>query len=207
MDHIFPSTKFTTAIRISAAILTLSAATILVSSTFAQDALAVQAAPSPSVGQLEFQMRTHTPDSPAFGQADGAYWKVIGESQDYARAYSFFAQLSDEAAKPDATLLAAKASAQGAYISWLYQNHLNEQAGDEFVSRLMTSSIAEFKQALEIDPDNFSALYGYAIFEGYRPGGQAHQKELLAKLDTLRAAKPYLPWALVDQLEKTGKPE
>jgi hypothetical protein len=201
--------SFATAICLSAAILIVPASTLFTSSTLAQDASAVQAAPASAkdLGQLEFQMRMHVPDSPAFGQADGAYWKAIGESQDFARAYSFFAQLSDEAAKPDATLLAAKASAQGAYISWLYQNHLVDQAGEGFVKKLMTSSVAEFKQALEIEPDNFSALYGYAIFEGYRPGGQAHQKELLAKLDTLRAAEPYLPWALVDQLEKTGRPE
>ena len=45
------------------------------------------------------------------------------------------------------------------------------------------------------------------MFEGYRPDGKEHQKELLAKLDTLRASKPYLPWAMVDQLEKTGRIE
>jgi hypothetical protein len=197
------------AIRVTVVAITLSPCAFLVSSTLAQDAVG-QHASSPSstdLGRLELQLRTQAPDSPAFGQADGAYWDAITRSQDFPRAYSFFAQLSDEAATPDATLLAAKASAQSAYLGWLYQNHLSDQAGEEMVGKLRTGAIAEFKQALAIDPDNFSALYGYATFEGYRPGGQAHQKELLAKLDTLRASKPYLPWGLVDQLEKNGKPE
>jgi hypothetical protein len=205
--HLYRS-SISTAIRISAAVLTLAAALCFASSLLAQEAASKPTTITASqLGQLEFQMRYHGPDSQAFGQADGAYWKAITETQDFPRAYSFFAALSDEAKEPNATLLACKASAQGAYISWLYQNHLNDEAGEGATSKLMASSIAEFKQALAIDPDNFAALYGYAVFEGYRPDGKAHQQELLAKLDTLRPAKPYLPWALVDQLEKTGRPE
>jgi len=198
--------SFATAVCLSAAILIVPASTLFTSSSRAQTAPPAAVSRN-DLDQLEFQLRTHAPESSAFGQADGAYWDAITKSQDFGRAYSFFAQLSDEAAKPDATLLAAKASAQGAYIGWLYQNHLADQAGEEMIGKLMSGSIAEFKQALEIDPNNFSALYGYAMFEGDRPGGQAHQKELLAKLDTLRASRPYLPWLLVDQLEKTGKAE
>jgi hypothetical protein len=204
------NSKTSIVIRIAAATLMLGASLCFLSSARSQ-----QATPAPAtattntknLAQLEFQMRYHAPDSAAFGEASGAYWKAIAETQDFPRAYSFFAEISDEAKEPDATLLASKASAQGAYISWLYQNHLADQAGEAVITRLMTTAIDEFKQALTIDPENFSALYGYAVFEGYRPDGSAHQKELLAKLDTLRAAKPYLPWALVDQLEKTGKPE
>jgi hypothetical protein len=197
-------------IRIGTVTLTIAASLCLLSSAFAQDA----AAPSvpalvtgKTLGQLEFQLRYSAPDSQAFGVASGEYWKAISDTQDFPRAYSFFTELSDEAKNPNATLLASKASAQGAYISWLYQNHLAEQAGQEAIAALMTTALAEYKQALTLDPENFSALYGYAVFEGYRPDGKPHQKELLTKLDSLRTTKPYLPWALVDQLEKTGRPE
>lgn len=190
-----------------AAVALFGASMSLASSSTAQETAMKSAPAAAGAAQLEFQMRMHSPNSAAFGQADGEYWKVITQTQDFPRAYSFFSQMSDEAKTPDSTLLAAKASAEAGYVGWLYQNHLADQAGEVTINQLLAGANAEYKQALEIDPENFSALYGFAIFEGYRPGGEAHQKELLAKLDTLRASRPYLPWNLVDQLEKSGRPE
>ena len=162
---------------------------------------------SSDLNMLETQLRYTAVNTPEFGRALGSYWTVIAASQDFARAHSFFDDLAAASPRPDATLLAEKASATGAYVGWLYQHRPQVQVTDQELQQMLTGAVAEYDRALTLEPDNFAALYGYAVFEGYRPEGKEHQKELLAKLDTLRASKPYLPWAMVDQLEKTGRPE
>lgn len=160
-----------------------------------------------ALGKLEVTMRQSEPDSKEFGMAVAEYWKMIAESQDGPRAYDFFSALVAERKTPSATLLAMRASAACFYIGWLAQEGMMETVGQSEIREIGEQARADFDDALKLDPQNFSALYGYAIYEGYRPGGQAHQKELFARLDALRATRPYLPWQMVDTLEKTGKPE
>lgn len=159
------------------------------------------------LGVLETKLRYSAVDSPQFGRDLGSYWSAIEQSHDFARAHSFFDDLAAASAKPNATLLAEKASATGAYVGWLYEHREQNGVTDHQLEQMLTGATDEYNRALALEPDSFAALYGYAVFEGYRPEGKEHQKELLAKLDTLRASKPYLPWALVDQLEKSGRPE
>jgi hypothetical protein len=160
-----------------------------------------------ALGKLEFTMSQAEPDSKEFGMAVSEYWKLITESNDGSRAYNFFRALTAEQKAPNATLLAMRASAACYYVGWLAQANLMDAFGQTRVAQIDAQAHADFDAALKLDPENFSALYGYAIYEGYRPGAQAHQKELLARLDALRTSRPYYPWALVDTLEKTGKPE
>jgi hypothetical protein len=169
----------------------------------AADQVSGQATPL-ALGKLEFTMRQADPDGKEFGMAVSEYWKLITESNDGSRVYNFFRALNAEQKSPNATLLAHRASAACYYMGWLSQN---ESAGQSRMAQINAQAQADFEQALKLDPENFSALYGYAVYQGYIPGGQAHQKELLTRLDALRASRPYYPWQLVDTLEKTGKPE
>ncbi len=168
---------------------------------------ATQTNPAVALGKLELTMSQSEPDSKEFGMAVSEYWKLIGESNDGSRAYNFFRALVAEQKTPNATLLAMRASADCYYTGWLAQTKLMDTFGQSKAAQMIEQARADFEEALKLDPDNFAALYGYAVYEGYRPGGQAHQKELFARLDALRASRPYLPWQSVDTLEKTGKPE
>jgi hypothetical protein len=171
---------------------------------------AAQSATQPNttlaLGKLEATMSLADPDSAEFGAAVNDYWKLIVASNDGPRVYDFFRALTAERKASSATLLAQRASAACYYMAWLAQANLMETYGSR-VTQIDAQARADFDQALKLDPENFSALYGYAIYEGYRPGGQAHQRELLNRLDAMRASRPYFPWQLVDTLEKTGKPE
>ena len=152
-------------------------------------------------------MSQSDPDGKDFGMAVADYWKAIAAANDGRWAYDFFSALVAERKTPNATLLAMRASSACFYLGWVAQTNLMETVGQARVGQISEQAQADFEEALKLDPQNFSALYGYAIYEGYRPGGQVHQKELLTRLDALRASRPYLPWQLVDTLEKTGKPE
>ncbi|MGA9071637.1 MAG: hypothetical protein WB424_15335 [Terracidiphilus sp.] len=173
------------------------------------DAGSVQPAASTTLAlnKLEVTMSLSSPDSAEFGMAVANYWKIIAEARDGRRAYDFFSALAAEEKTPSATLLAMRGSSACFYIGWLAQAGLMETVGQPRIKQIGEQARADFEEALKLDPQNFSALYSYAIYEGYRPGGQAHQKDLFARLDALRASRPYLPWQMVDTLEKTGKPE
>ena len=160
-----------------------------------------------ALGKLEIAMSQADPDSKEFGLAVSDYWKLIVESNDGSRVYNFSRALTAEQKTPNATLLAMRASAGCYYMGWLAQANLMDAFGRSRVAQIDAQARADFDEALKLDPQNFSALYGYAVYEGYRPGAQAHQKELLTRLDALRASRPYYPWQLVDILEKNGKPE
>lgn len=190
-------------------------ALIALTSTVAQQPTAAssnaQASSQPNttiaLGKLEITMSLSSPDSKEFGMAVADYWKIIVEVHDGPRAYNFFRALVAEEKTPNATLLAMRASSACFFVSWLSQSNLMETVGQPRTEQIFEQARMDYEEALKLDPQNFSALYAYAIYEGYRPGGQAHQKELFARLDALRASRPYLPWQLVDTLEKTGKPE
>jgi hypothetical protein len=175
-------------------------------------AVNVQSAASTSnttltLNKLEVTISLSSPDSKEFGMAVADYWKAIAEAQDGRRAFDFFSALVAEQKTPNATLLAMRASSACFYIGWLAQENLMDTIGRPRIAQISEQARADYEEALKLDPQNFSALYGYSIYEGYRPGGQAHQKELFARLDALRASRPYYPWQIVDTLEKTGKPE
>jgi hypothetical protein len=197
----------------SAAVLAILTVIALTPVTSQQpNATSVQPAPSSSnttlaLGKLELTMSQSDPDGRDFGMAVADYWKTIAELQDGPRAYNFFSTLVAEAKTPNATLLAMRASSACFYMGWLAQEKLMDVIGQPRIKQIGEQARADFDEALKLDPQNFSALYAYATYEGYRPGGQAHQKELFARLDALRASRPYLPWQRVDMLEKTGKPE
>jgi hypothetical protein len=160
-----------------------------------------------ALGKLEITMSQSDPDSPEFGMAVADYWRIVAEANDGRRAYDFFSALVAERKTPNATLLAQRAASACFYISWVAQAGLMDTVGQARIGQIGEQAHADFEDALKLDPQNFSALYGYAVFEGYRPGGQAHQKELFTRLDALRASRPYYPWQMVDTLEKTGKPQ
>jgi hypothetical protein len=142
-----------------------------------------------------------------FGPLDGQYWQLIAKTDDFPRARNFFNALAAEQTRPNATLLANKASAIGGYFGWLHQNNLMDSVPPSTLQQMDATARASYDQALALDPDNFSALYGYAIYESYNPNGKAHMQQLLAKLDTLRSFHPQWPWQMVDHLEKHGHPQ
>lgn len=159
------------------------------------------------LGKLEVTMSQSDPDSPEFGMAVADYWRIIGGANDGPRPYDFFRALVAEKKTPNATLLAQRAASACFYIGWVAQAGLMDTVGQARIGQIGEQAHADFEEALKLDPQNFSALYGYAVYEGYRPGGQAHQKELFARLDALRASRPYYPWQMVDTQEKAGKPQ
>lgn len=140
-------------------------------------------------------------DRRVFGRADGEYWDLIHKDNNYPRAYDFFTQLA--AAHPEsADVLGSEGSAIGGYLGWLASKGLQQLADQQFVVALDNKAHDAFEKALKIDAENFGALFGYAIYESYKPEGKAHAKELFAKLDALRPGHPYYPWSYVDQMKK-----
>lgn len=152
---------------------------------------------------------TQTADQPesVFGPIDGQYWRLIAKTDDFPRALSFFSALKARQKSPSASLLADRASAIGGYMGWLQQNHLAASGPSSFFPQMDTTARKNYNQALALDPNSFSALYGYAIYESYIPNGKAHMQELLAKLNTLRPSHPQYPWQLVDYLAQHGHPQ
>lgn len=180
-------------------------------------ALAQQAQQAASAGKTQLALGIYElalresagqPES-VTGPLQGGYWQLIAKSGDFPRAMDFYSAMAAQEKSPGATLLANKASAIGSYIGWLYQNQLAESVPGTTLQRMDATARGDYDRALAIDPDNFAALYGYAIYESYSPSlnAKAHMKELLAKLNSLRAAHPHYPWALVEYLEQNGHPE
>lgn len=156
--------------------------------------------------ELALTQSTGQPES-VFGPLDGQYWQLIAKTDDFPRARNFFSDLVAEQTRPSADLLANKANAIGGYFGWLHQNNLIDNVPPSTLQKMDAVARASYDQALTLDPDNFSALYGYAIYESYNPNGKAHMQQLLAKLDTLRPSHPQYPWRMVDYLEKHGHPQ
>jgi hypothetical protein len=140
-------------------------------------------------------------DAKAFGRAQGEYWSTIESQNDFPRAYNFFSNLA--AAHPSSPdILGLEGSAIGGYIGWLYSPAAGKPVDEQFVIALDSKARASFDKALQIDPSNFYALFGYAIYESYNPTGAEHSKELFARLEGLRSSHPDYPWQVVEELKK-----
>ncbi len=134
---------------------------------------------------------------------------MIGQSGDFPRAFDFFTAFVSEQKIPGADLLANKASATGAYFGWLAKNNLIAAMPPATLRQMDATARQDYNRALALDPDNFSALYGFAIYESYSPdpNAKAHMQQLLAKLNSLRSSHPHYPWQLVDYLQTHGHPQ
>ncbi len=158
--------------------------------------------------ELALSQAATQPES-VFGPLDGQYWRLIVQTEDFSRAYNFFTALALQQENPNAKVLASRASAIGSYIGWLYQNQLADGLPPATVPQLDATARRNYARALALDPDNFSALYGYAVYESYSssPSSKAHMQQLLTKLNSLRASHPHYPWPMVDYLQQHGHPQ
>lgn len=144
-----------------------------------------------------------------FGPLEGQYWRLIVKTDNFPRAMSFYTALVSEQKSANAELLANKANAIGGYFGWLAQNKLFATVNPATVTELDTTARKDYARALQLNPDSFSALYGYAVYESYSPApnGKAHMHELLQRLNSLRSSHPHYPWSLVDYLQTHGHPQ
>lgn len=156
--------------------------------------------------ELALTQSAGQPDS-IVGPLDGQYWRLVVQTGDFPRALDFFTALAAQQKSPSATVLASHANAIGSYLGWLHQNKLMASVPPATLQQMDTNARGNYDRALALDPDNFAALYGYAIYESYSPNGKTHMRQLLAKLDTLRVAHPNYPWQMVDYLKKNGHPQ
>jgi hypothetical protein len=158
--------------------------------------------PAGKLARLELTMQQAVgKDAKAFGRAQGEYWSTIESQNDFPRAYNFFSNLA--AAHPSSPdILGLEGSAIGGYIGWLYSPAAGKPVDEQFVIALDSKARASFDKALQIDPSNFYALFGYAIYESYNPTGAEHSKELFARLEGLRSSHPDYPWQVVEELKK-----
>ena len=155
-----------------------------------------------NLGQLELSMQQNIgKDAKTFGRAQGEYWSIIAQQQDFPRAYNFFSDLA--AAHPSSPdVLGLEGSAIGGYIGWLYSPAAGKPVDEQFVIALDSKARAAFEKALQIDSSNFYALFGYAIYESYNPTGAEHSKELFARLESLKSSHPDYPWTVVEEFKK-----
>ena len=155
-----------------------------------------------NMGQLELTMQQNIgKDAKAFGRAQGEYWSIIEAQGDFPRAYNFFSNLATaNPSSPD--VLGLEGSAIGGYIGWLYSSAAGKPVDEQFVIALDSKARAAFDKALQIDPSNFYALFGYAIYESYNPTGAEHSKELFARLEGLRSTHPDYSWNVVEAFKK-----
>lgn len=202
------------------AICTLCAACLSVPATGRAidiQSVAQQAKQAAAAGQTEQALGlyelalTQSVDQPASvsGPLQGQYWRLIGQSGDFPRAFDFFNALVSQQKNPSPDLLANKANATGAYFGWLAKSNLIATMPPAALKHLDADARQDYNRALALDPDNFSALYGYAIYESYSPdpNAKAHMQQLLTRLNGLRSSHPRYPWQLVDYLQTHGHPQ
>lgn len=130
-----------------------------------------------------------------FGPASGRYWQAIGRAGDWSRAYEFFARLKAEH-PDDPDVLANYGNAVGGLFGTLGPAYGNKLPV-EFYKSLNKRAMQAYAHALRIDPDNFSALLGRAIYLSYTPGGMDKAQSGFKHILTLRKSHPHYPYALV----------
>lgn len=165
---------------------------------------------SQALGLYELAL-TQSVDQPASisGPIEGQYWALIGRTGDFPRALDFFTAFASQQKSPSADLLANKASATGSYFGWLAKNNLMATMPPTTLRQMDASARQDYNRALTMDPNNFAALYGFAIYESYSPApdAKAHMQQLLNRLNALRTSHPHYPWQLVDYLQTHGHPQ
>lgn len=150
-------------------------------------------------GLLELAITQSVADNPrTFGESLGQYWPLLEKTHDYPRSYAFFNALA--VSYPDnANVLAAKGGAIGGYTSWLHMGNTGTLASPQWIQKLDAEARAAYDRALKLDPENFSALLGLAIYESYTPGGAERSRAAFERLNGLRAKHAEYPWNIVDQ--------
>jgi hypothetical protein len=150
---------------------------------------------------LELNLRrTAGRDRATFGRTEGAYWRLISREGDYARAFSLYEGLASEH-PADAESVAGVGSAIGGLIGWLHSAGYIDVLDEATLADLDARARAAFARALELDPQNFSALLGVGIYDGFSPGGATASADAFHRLDALRASHPEYPWKLVSAWE------
>jgi hypothetical protein len=155
--------------------------------------------PTDALGLLELAMTQSAVGNPrVFGESQGQYWSLLEKTHDYPRTYAFFNNLA--VSLPDnANVLAAKGGAIGGYIEWLHMGNTGTLVSSQWIQKLDAEARAAYDRALKLDPENFSALLGLAIYESYTPGGTERSHAVFERLNGLRAKHAEYPWAIVDQ--------
>lgn len=135
-------------------------------------------------------------DQPAvFGPATGRYWQTIRQDGAWSRAYSFFSRLAAQH-PDDSDVLANYGNAVGGLLGELVPSYGNELPPG-FLQKLNTHAMQAYSHALNIQPDNFAALLGQAIFLSYTPGGMAKAEAGFKHILSLRKSHSHYPYALV----------
>lgn len=130
-----------------------------------------------------------------FGPAAGRYWQSISQTGDWGRAYDFFARLKTEY-PDDSDVLANYGNAIGGLFGMLGPAYGNKLSSG-FYESFGKSAMQAYAHALNIQPDNFTALLGRAIFLSYTPDGMTKAETGFKHILSLRKSRPYYPYALV----------
>lgn len=135
---------------------------------------------------------------PVAGAAMNHFWEVIRAADNYPLAYEVFGRLLQRLPQvPE--VLAGRASAAGGMMSWYGKQPDAGRYSGKF-EQLDREARDLYEKALVLDDENFTVLFSYSIYEYYRPGGQAHGRELMEKLKGLREKHPEYPWAGVEKM-------
>ncbi len=154
---------------------------------------------------LELALRNNCDKvTPLFEQAHGMYWHLVANGEEFVRAYLFFSQLARLCPK-NMEVLASEANAIGGYIGWLFEEELTSAIEQDLVVALDQRARRNYAGVLTVEPNNFSALLGFAIYELHSPGGKPRAKKLFDRLNRLRNTYPEHPWFIVDEWEKRLK--
>ncbi len=147
-----------------------------------------------SLGLFEEAMRVALPDARTFGMLQSIYWPEIERNHEGLRAAGFFRSLV-RAHSGDPEVLAAAGNALGMALPELK----TAGAPQAVASRWAAEAQADYAKALTVDPDNFSAQLGRAIFLSHIPGRFEESRRQFEKLLTLRRRYPHrhYPWSLV----------
>ena len=162
-----------------------------------------------ALGLLEEAMRMAAPDARTFGMLQSIYWPTVEDTHQGLRAASFFRSLTVEHPN-DPEVLAAAGNALGIALP-----ELNAAGAPPAVAaRWSAQAQSDYAKALKIDPDNFSARLGQAIFLSYIPGRFSECNRQFEKLLTLRTRYPnrHYPWGMVyvqwaRAASRNGQPE
>lgn len=160
---------------------------------------------------LEQAMARNAGQPAAFGPLTGRYFQAARKAGAWSRAYGFFSLL--KARHPDnALVLANYGNAAGWLLGMLHKNGYGDELGRGYLSALADKAMKAYARSLEIKPENFTALFGRAIFLSYMPGGMDKAQAAFKHILSLRENHPAYPYAVVYRtwarvLERYGQKE